>query len=120
MKIINRARASGKTTMLINTAYTTGYPIIVSDVARARCVERMAVKLGLDRVRVFTVAEWLKERPRTVNYGINKVLIDEAEQVIESALIDFLHADIIACTMSVPMTELPKKEDKEEVKTDDN
>lgn len=116
MKIINRARASGKTTMLINTAYTTDTPIITADTMRARAVEAQANKMGLKGIRVYSVGEYV-ERGRFIPPRKDSILIDEVEPILELVLKNFFHSDIIACTMSMPMTELPKKE---EVKTNDN
>lgn len=116
MKIINRPRASGKTTMLINTAYTTGYPIITSTTQmRDFLIKQAFEKMGLEGVNVFTLHEWLDIARHTTK--VEKVLIDEAESIIDYALRETLQAEIVACTMSVPMTELPKKE---EAKTNDN
>lgn len=119
MKIINRARRSGKTTILINTAYATETPIITADTMRAKAVKAQAKKMGLEGIRVYSVGEYV-DRGRFEAPRKDRILIDEVEPVLELVLKNFFCADIIACTMSLPMTELPKKEDKEEVKTDDN
>jgi len=70
------ARRSGKTTILINSAYITGYPILVYNRARAEVVKKQAKSLGLD-IEIFTVSEWV-----TSNYPCKrKVLIDEAAEL---------------------------------------
>lgn len=107
MRFINRARQSGKTTLLINSAYATGYPIIVYDKARAAAVENQAKSLGLD-IAVYTVDEWLRGR-----CPCNKVFIDEAADIIEGALTSVLKAEVVACTFSIPMTEINNKEVKQ-------
>lgn len=104
MRFINMARRSGKTTLLINSAYTTGYPIIVYDKARAAAVENQAKSLGLD-IEVYTVNEWVSSHcPR------NKVFIDEAADIIEYALKSLLKTEVVACTFSISMTEIKNKE----------
>lgn len=104
MRFINMARRSGKTTLLINSAYTTGYPIIVYDKARAAAVKKQAKSLGLD-IEVYTVNEWI-----TAHFLCNKVFIDEAADIIEGALTSLLNAEIVACTFTIPMTEIKNKE----------
>lgn len=103
------ARRSGKTTLLINSAYATGYPIIVYDKARAVEVENQAKSLGLD-IEVYTVSEWVRSR----NLLDNKVFIDEAADIIEAALVGLLKAEVVACTFSIPMKEINNKKDKNE------
>lgn len=104
MRLINMARRSGKTTLLINTAFTTGYPIIVRDSARAKAVKDQAQALGLD-IEVFSYLDWING-----HYHKDKVLIDEATELIEGALTSLLRAEIVACTLTVPMTEIKNKE----------
>jgi hypothetical protein len=98
------ARRSGKTTLLINAAYTTGYPIIVKDSARAKAVKDQAESLGLD-IKVFSYLDWINS-----HYHDNKILIDEATELIEGALTGLLRAEVVACTFTIPMTEIKNKE----------
>ena len=106
MRFINMARRSGKTTLLINSAYTTGYPIIVKDKARAAAVKDQAKALGLD-IEVYTLTEWLN----TYRCYPKKVFLDEAADIIEGALISALKAEVVACTFSIPMIEINNKEE---------
>jgi hypothetical protein len=98
MKIINMKRHSGKTTMLIHTAYVTESPIIVYDKRRAESVYQQAVNMGFDKIDVFTIDEWVKQKPHT-----DSVLIDEGKEIIEAALISMLHTRVSAITLSEPM-----------------
>lgn len=98
------ARRSGKTTLLINSAYATGYPILVKDKARAAAVKAQAKALSLD-IEVYTVNEWI-----TAHYPCNKVFIDEAADIIEGALVSLLKTEVVACTFTIPMTEIKNKE----------
>ena len=100
MKIINRGRRSGKTTMMIHTSYVMGCPILVYNQPRAEQVLAQAKQLGC-KVEVYTINEWLRM------HGVIKgehpnVLIDETEDLIEQALENMLHTKITACTMSIP------------------
>lgn len=98
MKFINMGRRSGKTTMLIHTAYVTESPIIVLDAKRAESVYRQAKDMGFGKIDVFTVDEWLTHKPHT-----DSVLIDEGKEIIEAALISMLHTKVSAITLSEPM-----------------
>lgn len=105
MRFINMARRSGKTTLLINSSYTTGYPIIVRDRARAAAIKDQAKALGMD-IEVYTLNEWLT----VLGCRRDKVFIDEAADIIEGALISILKAEVVACTFTIPMTEVKNKE----------
>ena len=107
MRFINMARRSGKTTLLINSAYATGYPILVYNKARAAAVKNQAKSLGLD-IEVYTLVEWINHHK-----GGDKVFIDEAADIIEDALLCLLKAEVVACTFTIPMTEINNKEVKQ-------
>ena len=115
MRIINRARQTGKTTILIHAAYVTQSPIIVLDLVRKKSLLSQAKKEKLD-VNVLTVSEWA-ELARVV-YGTpnENLLIDEADKIIEDALEFYLHAHIEAITLTCPMYEPDNT--KEEAKTE--
>lgn len=98
MKIVNRDRASGKTTMLIHTSYITGYPIVVKDKQRASNVSNQAEKLGC-KVSVITVSQVRQAQGRPFKEG---VLIDECEDLIECALEEYLNTRVIAGTITIP------------------
>lgn len=98
MRFINMGRRSGKTTMLIHTAYVTGTPILVWDTKRAESVLKQAKNMGFGDIDVFTVEEWGKNRPHK-----DSVLIDEGKEIIEAALISMLHTRVSAITLSEPM-----------------
>lgn len=98
MKFINMGRRSGKTTMLIHTAYVTESPIIVWDTKRAESVSRQAKNMGFDNIEVFTIDEWVNRKPH-----IDSVLIDEGKEIIEAALISMLHTRVSAITLTEPM-----------------
>lgn len=118
MRIINRGRACGKTYMLISAAYVTGTPIIVETIAKKKNIEDMAKDMNVE-IEVFTVSEWLMTSKQ---YRKNeKVLIDEAKQIIDKALSEYLKATVIAVTMTIPMRESINKKGKlnEENNTND-
>ena len=111
MKIVNMARGNGKTTILIHTAYVTGYPIIVYDKQRAEQVFNQSVKMGFKGIEVFTLAEW--ENHKQCGHKLyNNVLIDEGKDIIYKALVSMLDANVVGITMTEPMITLPKCEEQ--------
>lgn len=48
MNLINKPRGSGKTTQLIFTSVTVGYPIVCHNIAMVEQIKYMADKLGCD------------------------------------------------------------------------
>lgn len=105
MKFINMNRGTGKTTMLINTAYVTGYPIVVFNTKRAEQVLVQAKRVGLDDISVFTIEGWNRSRTHAT-----PVLIDESKEIIEAALVNLLHTEVKAVTFTEPMLETIIKE----------
>ena len=98
MKFINMGRRSGKTTVLIHTAYVTESPIIVWDTKQAESLSRQAKNMGFGNIEVFTIDEWVKHKPHK-----DSILIDEGKEIIEAALISMLHTRVSAITLSEPM-----------------
>ena len=102
MRIINRSRGSSKTTMLVYTAYVTGYPIIVyTGVSKSNVIE-IAKKMNvLDFIDVYTLDEWLRYGN---HYRRNKdILVDNMDLMMEKILSDYLSASVVAGTMSIPI-----------------
>lgn len=106
MKIVNLSRGSGKSSMLIHTAYATGYPILVIDNAHAEQILRQAGQLK-DGITVYTIEEWLRYKELHRKYP--RVLLDEAEEFIERALESVLQASVVACTASIPCVDMTVK-----------
>lgn len=117
MKIINRPRQTGKTTMLIYTAHTTGLPIVTSSSQRASFIIDQARKLGVRGIKVFPFAEW-KHLITGSAIGINGILIDEAGDFIADALEEYFKSHIVACTVTFPMDEIPINEEAKDADKD--
>lgn len=102
MRIINRERGTGKTAMLISTAYVTGKPIITSTMNNKNSLMNMAKAMGMsNNIEVYTINEWLEfHRSYTPN---NEILIDNVELILDEVMSKFLNANVIAGTMTVPM-----------------
>ena len=105
MRIINRGRATGKTAMLISTAYVTGKPIVTSTMNNKNSLMSMAEKMGIStNVEVYTINEWLEyHRSYMPN---NEILVDNVELILGDVLSKFLNANVIAGTMTVPMDDV--------------
>lgn len=113
MKIINRPRQTGKTTMLIHTAHVTGLPIITLSKTRADFIIKQAEKLGIKGIKVFPFGEW-KQLYRGSALGIDGILIDEAGDFIAEALEEYFKSHIVACTVTLPMDEIPTEKQEAE------
>lgn len=107
MKIVNRGRGTGKTTMLIHTSYITGYPIVVYDENRAVQVREQAKALGCDGITVVSY-ENIRVCHPTQRVGL---LVDEATDLMEIAMQRLLGDEIVGCTMTVPMEKLPMEKE---------
>ena len=106
---INRGRRSGKSTMMIYTAYLTGSPIIVYDRARKLCLCEQAIKMGCKNVDVFTLEEWMRDMGSSER---RKILIDEALPIIDKIMSKTLKAEVLAATLTLPMEEAPNQGEK--------
>ena len=105
MRIINRRRNTGKTSMLISAAYVTGKPIITSTINSKNNLIHMAKTMGIsDNIEVYTINEWSEcHRSYVPN---NEILVDNVELMLEEVLSKFLNANVIAGTMTVPMDDI--------------
>lgn len=112
MKYINMQRGAGKSTVLIHTAYATGYPILVIDSQRARNLRALARDLGFDDIKICTLEEW---KHHCLSGAYEHILIDELEDLIPLALQNLLKTrttnDVMAGTMTMPMLEVHKKDE---------
>ena len=112
MKYINMQRGAGKSTVLIHTAYATGYPILVIDSQRARNLKALARDLGFDDINIVTLDEWVRHR---MSGTYEHIVIDELEDLIPLALQNLLNTrttnEVMAGTMTIPMLERSKKDE---------
>ena len=114
MKFINRARQTGKSTMMIYASVICDAPIIVKDQVKAHHLRALASELGVC-VRIFTLLDWERAK-HTREY--ENVLIDEADYIITEALNRFLNANVLACSFTIPMIESKLDNNKEEAKNE--
>lgn len=110
MRFINLPRRNGKTRLMIEAAYVTGYPIIVKDAAREACVSEQARKMNCT-VEVMSFETFKRGKGERI---YKKVLIDEGTDFIEAALESMLGAQVVACTVTIPIKERSDIESKSE------
>lgn len=110
MRFINMPRRNGKTRLMIEAAYITGYPIIVKNAARETSVIEQARKMNYT-VEVMSFETFKRNKG---NQLYKKVLIDEGADFIEAALETMLGAQVVACTVTIPMRERSDIESKTE------
>ena len=111
MRIINRGRGTGKTAMLISTAYVTGKPIITYTMNNKNSLLDMAERMGISaNIEVYTINEWL-ECHRSYKSS-NEILVDNVELMLGYVLSKSLNANVIAGTMTIPMDNI--KDDAKE------
>ena len=111
MRIINRGRGTGKTAMLISTAYVTGKPIVTSTMNTKNSFLDMAERMGISaNIEVYTINEWLEYHK--LYMPSNEILVDNVELILGDVLSKFLNANVIAGTMTVPMDNI--KDDAKE------
>ena len=102
MKIINGERGSKRTTMLIHVSYVTGARIVCPTAAMARFVDEEARKNGFGIPTPCDVLQYGKEIERGFHRG-ERILIDNAEAVIEEALKAYFHGvPVDAITINKP------------------
>lgn len=101
MRIINRERGTGKSSMLVSTAYTTGLPIIVANYRFRESIYETARKMGINKedINVYTIAE-VSNGVKPINKE-NGILIDDAEVMMERIFSAYFRCDIAAATMTV-------------------
>lgn len=100
MNLINKPRGSGKTTQLIFTSVTVGYPIVCHNIAMVDNIQKMAEKLGCDIPKPVTIAEMRSG----MNYGNKKyenVLVDEVMFFFNAAINEYLGTNVVACTCTL-------------------
>ena len=96
MKKYIMARGAGKTTGLIWQSSLTGYPIVCATNQSVNHIKDMANRLGIkipEPISAFTIA-----MQRGVEY--DKVLVDNAEWVLQILISSLTHASVAALTMS--------------------
>ena len=93
MEILNNPRGTGKTTIIVNKAIKTGYPILIGTKNQKHFLEGITEKY----IKVYTVEEFihLKEKPK-------HILIDELPRV----LYELLETDVELATMTSKSLEM--------------
>ena len=99
MKLLIKARQSGKTTQLIYTSEATGYPIVVPNYGMKKITEEMAAKMGCNIPEPITVGA-LRDKSHNGILDPDNVLLDNAEFILKDALKEYLGKNVVCATMS--------------------
>lgn len=101
MRLLIKDRGTGKTTGLIYTSESTGFPIIVSSYLKKEQVVEQAKKLNCTIPEPITVRELKTNRGiRFLKDDNSGVLIDDVTDILEDALTDYLGVPVCCATMS--------------------
>lgn len=97
MKLLIKDRGSSKTTGLIYTSESTGYPIVTNSKVQASYIKDQAKSMGCDIPEPLTVndLQFSKLLPPK-----SKVLFDNIEENLEEAINYYLNADVVCATMT--------------------
>jgi hypothetical protein len=98
MKILQLERRKGKTTALIYTSATTGYPIIVLTEVEAEMVQNMANSLGIDIPHPITLKTYMTHGG--YYNGNNGILIDNLDIMLPQILNDYFKTNVVGATMN--------------------
>lgn len=102
MRLIIKGRGMGKTTQMIHTSESTGYPIIVETRSQAQLLIDKAKKMGAaipEPITMSRIDSAIRSR------RIEKVIIDEGHNIIEKALKAYIGCDVAAVTLSDSLKE---------------
>lgn len=97
MRYLIKGRQQGKTHKLIIASEVTGYPILVSDEKRRRFIIDMAKEMGC---HIPEPVNYEKRMRFSDGHYNEKILIDDAEKIIESALKATLRSEVVAVTIT--------------------
>lgn len=111
MRLLIKDRASGKTTGLIYTSETTGYPIVTLNERMAGYIEGMAREMGCIIPDPISLGDFIGNLSRGKRKP-DHVLFDEVESVLGDALNAHLGTDVVAATMTDSLKELDERRKK--------
>lgn len=99
MRLLLKARGTGKTMGLIYASEATGYPIVTNSKIQVSYIQEQAKSMGCDIPEPITVGELHTSRvlPPETN-----VLFDNVETILEDALNCYLGVKVVGATMSSP------------------
>ena len=99
MYFIPGKRGSGKTSQIILLSSITGMPIVTNCEESVQYIKNLAKENGFAVPDVYTERQVIEGKLRGIDY--RGVFIDNAEKIIENALISYLGVDVKAATITV-------------------
>lgn len=98
MNFLIKGRAQGKTFKMIITSEVTGYPILVSDDKRKSFLIDMAKEMGCNIPDPIDYKHY--KRYTDGRRHDEKILIDDAEEIIREALKETLRVEVVAVAIT--------------------
>lgn len=98
MRLLIKDRAKGKTTQMIYTSESTGYPIIVETQMQKNFIMDKAKEMDIIIPEPITMNEATNIKGRI--RADDKVIIDEGYNIIEKALRAYIGCDVVAVTLT--------------------
>lgn len=98
MRLLIKDRAKGKTTQMIYTSETTGYPIVVETEMQKNFIMNKAKEMDIIIPEPITIGEINNIRGRI--RPDDKIIIDEGYNIIEKALKAYIGCDVMAVTLT--------------------
>lgn len=98
MRLLIKDRAKGKTTQMIYTSESTGYPIVVETEAQKSLLMDKAKNMDVIIPEPVTINDI--ERRKLRGCRIEKVLIDEGYNIIANALKEYIGCEVAAVTLT--------------------
>lgn len=93
------ARGSGKTAKLIKLSASNNIPIVTSGKTSVKYIKDLAVQMGVEIPEPYTIAE--VRAGRVMGRDHAKILLDNAEPVIEESLEEYLRIPVGALALTV-------------------
>lgn len=97
MKLLVKNRGASKTTGLIYTSESTGYPIITSSKIRACYIKDQAKAMNCEIPEPLTVED--VRMNKVLKVGSN-ILFDDVETILEAAINQYLNSNVVCATMT--------------------
>lgn len=98
MRLLIKDRAKGKTTQMIYTSESTGYPIVVETQMQKNFIMDKAKEMDVIIPEPITLDEANNIRGRIKPN--DKVIVDEGYNIIEKALKAYIGCDVVAVTLT--------------------
>lgn len=104
MKLVIKNRGQGKSTQLIYTSEITRYPIVTTSHTSVELIKILAKELACNIPEPIVYTD-LRNNKYRGNKNLGKVLVDDADIILEEVLNEYLNCEVIGATISNPPCE---------------